>query len=126
MVPETVIQAVASLNEAMVDGAAEPVGQDLLVVKLDGRQWLLYPQLDGSGSWTVALPTPRGDPEPGSELLLPLTGGEKFPWVWWTRFCEATDPLPEPLPGAHCRRPVPGRTDSQTEPANLDSMPGRR
>ena len=70
------------------------------MVEVDGRRWMLYPRPDGSGSWTVALPTPRGEPEPGSELLLPLMPGERFPWVWWTRFCQATDPLPAPPPGA--------------------------
>ena len=104
--PETVIPAVASLNELLL-GAPAPTCQHPLLVELDGRRWMLYPRLDGSGSWTVALPTPQGVLEPGSELLLPLMPGERFPWVWWARFVQATHPLiaaPPPAgPPAACR-----------------------
>jgi len=95
MVSLAVIEAVVRQDGVYVESRSAGDHQSAVVVELDGRRWLIYPHPDGSGRWVVALPTPLGDPEPGSELLLPLMPGEVFPWVWWTRFRQATELLPE-------------------------------
>jgi len=95
MVSLLVIEAVTRHDGVYVDSCSAADHQFAVIVELDGRHWLVYPHHDGSGRWVVALPTPLGDPDPGSELLLPLMPGEVFPCVWWTRFRQATDPLPD-------------------------------
>ena len=127
MVPVALMHAVASLTTALVDGGIT-APQNLLVVELDGRRWVLHPNPDGSGGWIIALSTPRGEPEPGSELLLPLMSGEVFPWAWWCRFCEATDPLPVPAPGAAVPFPRPGAHEpgQRLRPADLRRLIGDR
>lgn len=95
MVSLAVIEAVARQDGVYVESCSAGDHQSAVVVELDGRHWLIYPHPDGSGRWVVALPTPLGDPESGSELLLPLMPGEVFPWVWWIRFRQATELLPE-------------------------------
>jgi len=90
-----VIEAVARQDGVYVESCSAVDHQSAVTVELDGRLWLLYPHPDRSGRCVVALPTPLGEPEPGSELLLPLMPGEAFPWVWWTHFHQASELLPE-------------------------------
>ena len=127
MDPSTMIQAVMSRSgQLLVQKKISDDQQDCIGVEVDGRRWLIYPYPDGGGSWVVALPTPLGQPEPGSELLLPLLAGEVFPWVWWTRFYTAAEPLPE-APGESSAPPEPtGRSSSPTdrEWSSGDVVPG--
>ena len=100
MNPSAMIHAVMSRSGRVMVHSLLSTDQDLVSVEVDGRRWLIYPHADGGGNWVVALPTALGEPEPGTELLLPLLAGEVFPWAWWTRFCTAAEPLPELPDGA--------------------------